>query len=388
MPLATGLAIAPVGVARKPAPMDGFADRFAMGPADFQNPAVARPDSRFGGARDVQKPIPGGGRRRPDSAGIQDLFLSRLDALEERVSRELGSPGQAAGPFQEFLFDAAREAWRLGSSGFQRVVQPSRIARALALLTSAAPTDELGVDERAAVSFRHAVRAVSSLWLSLDAEPETPLPHSGPVLVTFNRSAWPLPAEAVLLWSLVADAAAQRRDVYVLWQQEVLELAFVGERFQRLGILASTRANLRTLLERGALVVAFPEGNAATAKTYDRRYRLARFEDSFVFDEARSAGARIVPGAVIGNEESFPVLGHVGAVPITPFFPSAGLLGLSPLPLAWRVRLGAPVEYAGGPFAGDSSEAPAVDGLQDAVRARMQAMLGELLAARRSIVFG
>ena len=126
----------------------------------------------------------------------------------------------------------------------------------------------------------------------------------------------PLREGVLTFLAVVAGHKWEKSDV--LWQQEVLELAFVGERFQRLGILASTRANLRTLLERGALVVAFPEGNAATAKTYDRRYRLARFEDSFVFDEARSAGARIVPGAVIGNEESFPVLGHVGAVPITP----------------------------------------------------------------------
>jgi len=61
------------------------------------------------------------------------------------------------------------------------------------------------------------------------------------------------------------------------------------------------------------------------------------------------------------------------------------------LPLHWRVRVGAPVEY---PEAGLDSGLPgsvgavSTEGLQDAVRARMQAMLGELLSCRHSIVYG
>lgn len=307
------------------------------------------------------------------------------------MGRELTRPIQASGPLQEFAVDVARESWRLGKRAFRRIVRPARIGRAMALAASSAPTDELGVDERLAASARDALRALGSMWLGLEHDPDRPLPERGGVLVTFNRSGWPLPTEALLMWAVAADLAGRRRDVYVLWEPGVLEQPFVGDRLRRLGVVAATRANARTLLERGAMVVAFPEGAAITAKTYEHRYRLARFDNAFLFEEARSAGARIIPGAVIGNEESYPVLARFGSLPITPTFPAAGLLGLVPLPLRWRVRVGAPVEY---PEAGSDQGLPgsvgavSAEGLQDAVRARMQAMLGELLSCRRSIVYG
>jgi hypothetical protein len=60
---------------------------------------------------------------------------------------------------------------------------------------------------------------------------------------------------------------------------------------------------------------------------------------------------------------------------------------LLPLPVTWTVRLGAAVDYA----AAEDEEAPAaaaVDAIADAVRARMQALIGELLSRRDSILRG
>ena len=61
-------------------------------------------------------------------------------------------------------------------------------------------------------------------------------------------------------------------------------------------------------------------------------------------------------------------------------------LGLLPLPLRWKLRIGPPVEYARS-FEDEPGRFE-VDGLADAVRGRMQAMLGEMLAERRSILRG
>ena len=128
-------------------------------------------------------------------------------------------------------------------------------------------------------------------------------------------------------------------------------------------------------------MVSFPEGGAARRKSYAERYKLAAFEDGFVVEEAAAAGAAIVPAAIVGHEESFPVLGRIAGLPLTPMFPLAGPLGLLPLPLGWRVNIGVPVPYD------DDSEGtpPQIESL---LRSRMQAILGEMLAERRSIVRG
>jgi hypothetical protein len=73
----------------------------------------------------------------------------------------------------------------------------------------------------------------------------------------------------------------------------------------------------------------------------------------------------------------------VAGLPVTAQFPLLGPLGLLPLPVAWTLRLGAPVEYT---VTGD--EAAPVDAVCDAVRGRMQALLGELLSRRESILGG
>ena len=69
-------------------------------------------------------------------------------------------------------------------------------------------------------------------------------------------------------------------------------------------------------------------------------------------------------------------------IPITPTFPWLGPLGLLPVPTKWTIQIGAPIP------------APARDDLQDttraaeAVRSAIDVMISDLLAQRRSILFG
>jgi 1-acyl-sn-glycerol-3-phosphate acyltransferase len=60
----------------------------------------------------------------------------------------------------------------------------------------------------------------------------------------------------------------------------------------------------------------------------------------------------IVPVAIVGSEEIYPMiynaktlarLGGFPSFPITPFFPWLGPLGLVPLPSKWILRFGEPV---------------------------------------------
>ncbi len=317
-------------------------------------------------------------RQRPDPSRIQDLFLARLAQLEERVAEELARPAEASSPLQEFLLDASREAWTAVRAVGSVVSEPRGFLRRLALAVSARPSDELGVDAEAADSVRELLRPLMRMWLGFAHAEGAPLAADGGVLVLVNRGAWPLPAEPLAVWTVLSEHAAGR-PIHALWDERYLELPLLGDWLSRIGFASPSEDNCRALLERGRIVIGFPEGRAALSKTYDRRYRLARFSDTGMIAAAIDAGAAIVPAALIGNEESFPVLGNAAGFPVTAQFPALGAAGLLPLPLAWRLKLGTAVEY---PHDGD----PAA--LADAVQARVQAMLAEMLAARTSIVRG
>lgn len=323
--------------------------------------------------------------KRAAPTAIHDLFMARLEEIERRVSNELARPAEASGAVQELLLDVAREIWAHARTTAVSASRPGGISAFITALVAAGATDELGVDERLRDRVHDVLRPLSRLWLGLDAGAD--LGHDdlgGPALLLFNRGADPLPVEPLVLWSFLRErAGGSGRRVYVLWSAETLAQPFLGEWLNRLGIFAATRANCRALLERGATVVAFPEGEQALAKTYERRYRLERFDEAALIETAMTCGARIVPGAVLGSEESFPLIGRVGGWPLTPFFPAFGLLGLLPLPLTWRVQLGAAIQY--GDDARDGSRAGAVI---DAARSRMQELLVQLLAARRTIFSG
>jgi 1-acyl-sn-glycerol-3-phosphate acyltransferase len=103
------------------------------------------------------------------------------------------------------------------------------------------------------------------------------------------------------------------------------------------------------------------------------------------------SGAPIIPVAIIGAEEAFPMIGNVkflarrfGApyFPITPTFPLLGPLGMIPLPSKWIIAFGEPipmVQY--GPKAVDDTQL--VLELTEHVRQTVQDLINENLAKRR-----
>jgi 1-acyl-sn-glycerol-3-phosphate acyltransferase len=102
---------------------------------------------------------------------------------------------------------------------------------------------------------------------------------------------------------------------------------------------------------------------------------------------ALQAGAAIVPCGVVGSEEASPPLGRPGflgdalrspllaATPALPFGPATAL----PLPARWSLRFGNPIDPS------EEAGAGAAATLALTVRDRVQALVDEGLAARRSI---
>jgi 1-acyl-sn-glycerol-3-phosphate acyltransferase len=108
-------------------------------------------------------------------------------------------------------------------------------------------------------------------------------------------------------------------------------------------------------LDQDELLLVFPEGAKGISKTYDKRYQLQRFGHGFM-RLALEKNTPIVPVAVIGAEEQAPSLYNwkwlakqmgAPALPITPFFPWLGPLGLLPLPVRYHLHFGEPIHFEG-----------------------------------------
>ena len=74
------------------------------------------------------------------------------------------------------------------------------------------------------------------------------------------------------------------------------------------GVVAHPDNAYRLLREQGQLVARVPRGHKGPGKTYNERYRLRRFGRGGFVEIAMRAGVPIVPIAVVGAEESMPIL--------------------------------------------------------------------------------
>jgi 1-acyl-sn-glycerol-3-phosphate acyltransferase len=145
------------------------------------------------------------------------------------------------------------------------------------------------------------------------------------------------------------------------------------------------------LLRSGELVGVSPEGYKGVGKRFRDRYRLQRFGRGGFVEVALRAGAPIVPVAIVGSEEIYPMIANAKSLarlfgfpyfPITPTFPWLGPLGLIPFPSKWIVEFGEPIPTDGyGPDAWQ--DAMLVFELTDRIRDTIQQMLYRNLARRR-----
>jgi 1-acyl-sn-glycerol-3-phosphate acyltransferase len=129
-----------------------------------------------------------------------------------------------------------------------------------------------------------------------------------------------------------------------------------------------------------------------TGKPFSERYRLQRFGRGGFVEVALRTGAPIIPTAVVGAEEIYPMLGRSQALarlsgapflPITPTFPWLGPLGLVPLPSRWRIEFCEPIDLSEhGPEAAED-KALLFD-VSERVRETIQAALYENLVKRGS----
>jgi 1-acyl-sn-glycerol-3-phosphate acyltransferase len=248
--------------------------------------------------------------------------------------------------------------------------------------------DEFGFDrELNAAVFMPAALALYRQWFRVRMRGLEHVPAAGPALIVANHSGV-LPLDAIMLQAgLFADHPAHR-NLRLLGADLVYELPGLADLARRSGHTRADPGCAQRLLAAGELVGVFPEGFKGTGKPFSERYRLQRFGRGGFARTAITAGVPIIPCAIVGAEEIYPMLGNsAGAArllglpyfPLTPLFPWLGPLGAIPLPSNWIIEFGDPVP------AGDAVAAPAesqVADLADSVKALIQARVEALVAER------
>ncbi len=220
------------------------------------------------------------------------------------------------------------------------------------------------------------------------------VPAEGPALLVGNHSGT-VPIDAVVMRFGLLEHHPAHRHVRLLAADLAFRMPVVGTMARKMGATLACDEDATRLLSSGELVGVFPEGYKGVGKGYRNRYRLQRFGRGGFVEIALRTGAPIVPVAIVGSEEIYPMianakllarLGGVPYFPITPLFPWFGPLGLIPLPSKWIVRFGEPIDTKS--FGPDAyQDAMLVFELTDRVRDTIQQMLHKNLMERRSVFF-
>ena len=172
----------------------------------------------------------------------------------------------------------------------------------------------------------------------------------------------------------------------------VFRLPVVGELARKGGATLACNEDAERMLGGGELVGVWPEGFKGIGKPYSERYKLQRFGRGGFVSAAIRTGVPIIPLSVVGAEEIYPLVGNVPSlarllsvpyIPVTPFFPLLGPLGLVPLPSKWLIEFGEPIRT-------DAYDAVAADdpmlvfNVTDQVRETIQQTLYTLLRSGTS----
>ncbi|MEO9324364.1 lysophospholipid acyltransferase family protein [Nocardioides sp. C4-1] len=270
-----------------------------------------------------------------------------------------------------------------------------RLAHFLAFLrrrvTGDYVVDEYGFDAEVTQRFfMAALRPIAQQWFRIEVRGVENIPTAGGALVVSNHSGT-VPIDGLMTMVSIHDHT--QRFLRPLGADLVFKMPVVGSVARKGGATLACNEDAERMLRGGELVGVWPEGFKGIGKPYSQRYKLQRFGRGGFVSAALRTGVPIVPLAVVGAEEIYPLVGNIPAlarllglpyIPITPLFPLLGPLGMVPLPSKWLLEFGEPIrtdDYEPG-----AAEDPMlVFDVTDQVRETIQQTLYTLLMQRQSV---
>ena len=254
--------------------------------------------------------------------------------------------------------------------------------------------DDYGFDpELTERFFMAALRPVAEKWFRLEVRGLENIPAEGGALVVSNHSGT-VPVDGLMTMLAVHDHAG--RFLRPLGADLVFKLPLISSLARKSGATLACTEDAERMLSGGELVGVWPEGFKGIGKPFSERYKLQRFGRGGFVSAALRTGVPIIPLSVVGAEEIYPLVGNIPSlarllgvpyIPITPFFPWLGPLGLVPLPSKWLLEFGEPIRTDA--FEDGAADDPMlVFNVTDQVRETIQQTLYSLLMQRDSVFRG
>jgi len=222
------------------------------------------------------------------------------------------------------------------------------------------------------------------------------IPTEGGALLVANHAA-AIPSDAPVIMHGVEEEL--HRPVYGLADHIFKAVPIIGTMWARAGGVAAHPENAyRLLREQQQLVLVFPEGTKGPGKLYSERYQLRRFGRGGFVEIAMRAGVPVIPIAVMGAEESMPIMfklpGLAKAIGV-PYVPiTANMVAFGPLlgsvlyfPAKFKLKVLDPISFDVAPNQPRYSRSKVMDE-SEAIREKIQEALYEMLRERRSVWFG
>jgi 1-acyl-sn-glycerol-3-phosphate acyltransferase len=233
-------------------------------------------------------------------------------------------------------------------------------------------------------------------WFRAEWEGLEKIPRVGGALLVANHAA-AIPSDAPVIMHGIEGEL--ERPVYGLADHFFKSIPVVGTLWARVGGVAAHPENAyRLLREQQQLVLVFPEGSKGPGKLYSERYQLRRFGRGGFVEIAMRAGVPIIPIAVVGAEESMPIVFKAPLLAKAmnlPYFPvTANQLLLGPLlgtigyfPAKFKLQVLDPVTFDVPADQERYSKSRIMDEAE-LIRLKLQETLYEMLRQRRSVWFG
>lgn len=236
-----------------------------------------------------------------------------------------------------------------------------------------------------------AVRPLYRSWFRVEVSGLENVPAESGALVVANHSGT-IALDSVMTQVALRDEHPAHRHLRMLGANLVFQSPFIGEIARKAGHTLACHPDAERLLTAGELVGVWPEGFKGIGKPFSQRYKLQRFGRGGFVSAALRTGVPIIPTAIVGAEEIYPMVGDARVLarllglpyfPITPTFPWLGPLGLVPLPSKWLIHFGEPIPTDHIP-PGAADDPMVVFNLTDQVREQIQQSLYRLLVKRPS----
>jgi 1-acyl-sn-glycerol-3-phosphate acyltransferase len=317
----------------------------------------------------------------PGGGGRGSRGTSRFGVPSQASTEELARPAASNGHQTPAVADRPGDPW------------DDRVAKGLAFLRRRLggdyEVDEFGFDPDLTDSVFHPVlRLLYRDWFRTEVSGVANLPDKGSALVVGNHSGT-VALDALMLGAAVHEETPRRRHLRLLGADLVFRMPVVSELARKSGSTVACNPDAERLMRSGELVGVFPEGFKGVGKTYVNRYKLQRFGRGGFVSAALRTGTPIVPAAIVGAEEIYPMLADIKPLarllklpyfPVTPTFPWLGPLGMVPLPSKWLIEFCEPIPTA---HLTDQADDPLVIfNLADQVRETIQETLHALLERR------